>query len=245
MSLAGYTVERIDYRRAMSAVVGLHYLHREPPCTHAFGLFDHLGRLCGVCIYGTPSSAPLRRGIAGDEHKNNVIELTRLWVHDGVPKNGESLLIGRTLPLLDKEIVVAFADTSQGHLGIVYQASNWLYTGLSAKRTDWTVEGLDRHGQTIADRFTASEVREKYGEAFSLTDRPRKHRYIYLRGTKRRCRELRSALRYQVLPYPKRAAGLEEKNPAIQLGSAGSIPVRRSTPDYQPTVWDELLRAGA
>lgn len=245
MRLADFTVERIDYRRAMSAVVGLHYLHREPPCTHAFGLFDPNGQLCGVCIYGTPSSAPLRRGIAGEEHKNNVIELTRLWVHDGVPKNGESFLIGRTLPLIDKEIVVAFADTSEGHLGVVYQASNWLYTGLSAKRTDWTVEGLDRHGQTIADRFTADAVREKYGAAFSLRDRPRKHRYVYLRGTKRRVRALRAALRYPVLPYPKPAVGLEEKSPAIQPGSPGSMPGRRSTPDYQPTVWDELLRAGA
>ena len=130
--LEKYEIKKIDYQTAMQVIIKNHYLHRKAPCSFAFGLFLD-GKLLGVICYGTPSSSTLRRGIAGEENKDNVIELTRLWVDDSVPHNGESFLIGRTIPLVDKEIIVSFADTAQNHLGIVYQATNWIYTGLSAK----------------------------------------------------------------------------------------------------------------
>ena len=152
---------------------------------------------------GTPSSSSLRKGIAGVENVNNVIELTRLWVDDSVPKNGESYLIGNTLKHCGKEIVVSYADTEQNHLGIVYQATNWLYSGLSAKRTNWTIEGVDKHCQTIADKYTAKEIRELYGDRFSLQPRSRKHRYIYINADKRRKKELIAQLKYKLEAYPK------------------------------------------
>jgi hypothetical protein len=160
--------------------------------------------IVGVITYGTPSSAPLRRGIAGFKNRNNVIELTRLWICDDVPKNGESWFISNTVSRVNKEIIVSYADTSMGHIGIVYQASNWLYTGLSAKRTNWVIEGIDKHCQTIADKMTSIEIREKYGEKFKLVKRSIKHRYVYLNGkSKKRNIILRKELLYPVLPYPK------------------------------------------
>ena len=197
-----YTIRPIPDRQAMDMVVRHHYLHRKAPCSAAFGLF-HGDDCRGVVVYGTPSSAPLRRGIAGPENAHNVVELTRLWVCDTVPRNGESFLIGRTLPKCGKEIVVSYADTEHGHLGIVYQATNWIYTGLSAKRTNWTIAGDDRHCQSIADQYSASEIRARYGDRFSLQPRSRKHRYIYINANGRRRRELLEQLKYPAMPYPK------------------------------------------
>ena len=206
-SLQSFRIHPIPNKRAQDLVKLYHYLHRQAPCSFAFGLF--LGeKILGVVMYGTPSSSPLRVGIAGPTHSNNVIELTRLWVDDSVPKNGESYLIGRTLGKVNKEIVVSFADTSQNHLGIVYQATNWIYTGLSAKHTNWTIEGVSKHSQTISDKYTAAELREKFGSRFSLQPRPRKHRYVYFNCSQKRKVELLAALRYPVLPYPKRVPGL-------------------------------------
>ncbi len=202
MALENYSIRKIDYRTAMALVVREHYLHRKAPCSAAFGLF--LGdELKGVVCYGTPSSAPLRSGLAGIGNKDNVVELTRLWVCDSVPRNGESFLIGNTLALCGKEIIVSYAEIQQGHVGTVYQATNWLYTGLSAKRTNWTVDGLDKHCQTLADKYTAKEIREKYGDRFSLQERPRKHRYVFLNAKGRRRKELLAALKYPLSPYPK------------------------------------------
>jgi hypothetical protein len=112
-------------------------------------------------------------------------------------------LIGNTLRKLDKEIIVSFADTEQNHLGIVYQATNWLYTGLSAKRTDWTVEGIEKHGHTWADKYSAVEMRELFGDSFSLKQRSRKHRYIFINANKGRKKYLLNLLRYKIEPYPK------------------------------------------
>jgi hypothetical protein len=201
--LEGWFVEQIDNPTAQQIVVQNHYLHRKAPCSAAFGLFDPLMNLWGVVMYGTPSSAPLRSGIAGPDEANNVIELTRLWIHDDVPKNGESFLIGRSVRKCGKEIVVSFADTGQNHLGIVYQATNWLYTGLSAKRTDWTVEGENKHGQTWGDKYSAAEMREKFGDRFSLQPRSRKHRYVFINAKGNRRKELLNKLRYKIEPYPK------------------------------------------
>lgn len=199
-----FFIERIDYKTAMEIVVANHYLHRKAPCSFAFGLFCKESKnLIGVIIYGTPSSSSLRKGVCGIEEKDNVIELTRLWIKDGTPKNTESFLIGNTIGKVDKEIIVSYAEIQQGHTGIVYQATNWIYTGLSAKRTNWTIEGIDKHCQTIADKYSAIEIREKYGDKFSLVDRPRKHRYVYFNCKGKRKKELLGKLKYKVEPYPK------------------------------------------
>jgi hypothetical protein len=203
VALQGWFVEPVDNKVAQAIVIENHYLHRAAPCSKAFGLFSPDNQLYGVVMYGTPSSAPLRSGVAGPDHANNVIELTRLWVSDDAPRNGESFLIGRSIKHCGKELVVSFADTAEKHLGIVYQATNWLYTGLSAKRTDWTVKGIDKHGHTWADKYTAEQMREKFGADFTLTPRSRKHRYLFVNASGSRKKFLLSQLRYPILDYPK------------------------------------------
>lgn len=200
-----YYVERITYQMAMEYVVAYHYLHRKAPCSVAFGLFDKFNHYCvGVVTYGVSASSTLLKGICGPEQASNVYELTRLWVHDSVPKNGESFLIGNSIKQLDKEIIVSFADSSQDHLGIVYQATNFIYTGLSSKFKDPKVKGLEhQHHATYANGLTNQQVIEKFGDLVYWVERPRKHRYIYFNANKSKKKELLSLLRYKVLPYPK------------------------------------------
>lgn len=200
-----FYIKEISHKLALKVVIEKHYLHRRCPCSFSYGLFDKKDYLKGVIIYGTPSSAPLRKGICGEEEKNNVIELTRLWISDDVPKNGESFLIGNTIKKINKEIVVSFAEIRMNHIGTVYQATNWIYTGLSAKRTDWVIEGIDKHGQTIADKYTSKELREKYGDKFKLVPRPRKHRYIYFNCNNTRKKKLLKKLKYPIHKYPKKS----------------------------------------
>ena len=202
--LEGYDVRPIDYQTAMDTVVKNHYLHRRCPCSMAFGLFKG-DDLMGVVTYGVPCSSTLLKGICGEDEMHNVYELNRLWIHPDVPKNAASYFVSRTLRQLDKEIVVSFADTSVGHVGYVYQASNFLYCGLSAKFKDPKVKGMEHmHHATYAHGMTMAQVREKYGdENVYYVERPRKHRYVYFNASKKRKKALRKKLRYKVLPYPK------------------------------------------
>lgn len=184
-----------------------HYARRMCPISHAFGLYLN-GVLVGVVTYGVPSSSPLRSGICGPEYKDMVFELNRLCCES--IKNYASVLIAKSLSMLPKPcIVVSYADIAQGHVGYVYQATNWIYTGLSAKRTDWKIKGMEHlHGATIADisrgqKNRAEFMREKFGDDFYLSDRSRKHRYIFMIGSRKQKQEFMSKLRYQIEKYPK------------------------------------------
>jgi hypothetical protein len=204
-----FRIEQIDYRQAMDIVIANHYLHRKASCSVAFGLFHKDDwQPVGVIVYGINASSTLLKGICGPEEAGNVYELTRLWIDDSVPRNGESFLIGNTIRKLDKDIIVSFADASYGHRGIVYQATNFIYTGLSAKFKDPKVKGLEhQHHTTYANGMTNAEVIEKFGaENVSFVDRPRKHRYIFINATGRRRKELMEKLRYKPQPYPKEMA---------------------------------------
>lgn len=197
-------IKPIKRSLAISYVIRYHYLHRVAPCSQAFGLFLPNGDLVGVVCYGSPASPSLINGVCGKDESKNVIELTRLWVHDCMPKNCASYLIGNTIPFVFKEIIVSFADTEQDHIGIVYQATNWIYTGLSAKRTNWVIDGLAaKHGKTISDKYSSEYLRGEYGERFFLQDRSRKHRYVYFNANKKRKKELIEKLKYNILDYPK------------------------------------------
>jgi hypothetical protein len=94
----------------------------------------------------------------------------------------------------------------------VYRASNFIYCGLSAKRTDWKVRGLEHlHGQTIADEFRgvpnrSTAMREKYGDDFYLEPRSRKHRYLYFIGSRKEVRGFRQALTWPVTSTQAEAA---------------------------------------
>lgn len=208
--LCGYDVRIVSRAECEPYILGIHYAKRWPSISYAFGLYLN-DELCGVVTYGTPPSAPLKRGIAGDEFKADVLELNRLCLKHN-RKNEASILVGRSLRMLPiNKIVVSFADTSQGHSGFVYQATNFIYCGLSAKRTDWKVKGKEHlHGQTIADEFRGTEnraeaMRDKYGDAFYLEPRARKHRYIFIVGNKHYKKKVLAALKYGVEPYPKAA----------------------------------------
>jgi len=202
------TVKEVSRKDCEPFVIGIHYARRWPSISYSYGLFREEA-LVGIVTYGTPPSPTLRSGIAGSEHKHDILELNRLCLLNN-EKNEASFLVGKSLKMLPKgKIIVSFADTSQGHVGTVYQATNFLYCGLSAKRTDWKIKGKEHlHGQTIADEFRgvknrSEAMRDKYGDDFYLAPRPRKHRYVTFVGSKKFKKEAMSALRYQISEYPK------------------------------------------
>ena len=189
-------------------LLGIHYARRFPSVSYAYGL-EVDGNLEGVVSYGTPPSSTLRKGVAGSELSEHVIELNRLCLKSN-KHNDASWLVSASIRALEGNwIVVSFADTEQGHSGTVYQAANFIYTGLSAKRTDWKLRGKEHlHGQTVADEFRGQKnrvalMREKYGDDFYLQPRSRKHRYIKITGSRKFKRCALSSLKYKEREYPK------------------------------------------
>lgn len=202
-----YTVKSIDNSQTIEWLKYKHYAKRIPPIEYSFGLFNENNLMQGIATYSTPVSSNLR-GIFNDEFK--LMELNRLVINDGLEKNCLSFLVSQSLKMLPTPLVIiSYADTSQNHHGYIYQATNFIYTGLSAKRTDWKVKGLEHlHGATIADLSRGKEnraewMREKYGDDFYLEDRPRKHRYFMFLGNKKEVKRMKEILPYKIEQYPK------------------------------------------
>lgn len=184
-----------------------HYAKRMCPISYAFGAYKN-DQLFGVVTYGVPASSMVRRGLCGKQWEKNVIELNRLCCDS--EKNLASILVGRSLQMLPKPlIVVSYADIEQGHVGYIYQATNFFYTGLSSKKKDWAIKGMEHlHGATVVDMSRGQENRvefmqKKFGDNFYLKDRAQKHRYVFFVGSKNQKKSMLSDLMYQTEPYPK------------------------------------------
>ena len=164
-------VKQISYEQTKPFLLNIYYARRMPCIQYAFGLFEH-NRIIGVVTYGQPSSPSVCIGIAGEENRKNVLELNRLVL---LPKchgnNHASFLVSKSLKMLPGfTYVISYADTDWDHVGYVYQATNFLYTGVTKPRTDIYTEGHGRH-------YDPNEKRRKY--------RSTKHRYVYLVGNKK------------------------------------------------------------
>ena len=129
-------VERIHYSRKLPSNV-----------VYSFGLYEK-GKLIGVVTYGIPASPSLVVGIAGEENRDRVLELNRLAIEPTMNGNNRaSYLVSHSLKMLpNRTFVVSYADTGWTHIGYVYQACNFLYTGMSAKRTD-TYQPSGKHSR--------------------------------------------------------------------------------------------------
>ena len=178
----------IKYEEAIPWIMEKHYAKRLPGISFAFGLYDE-NSLIGICTFGIPASNTLCEGVCGKEYKEHVIELNRLCLLNN-EKNQSSFLVANAIKLLPSpKIIVSYADAGQGHVGYVYQATNFLFTGTTKERTDMS-SGDGKHSRHAKD----PSIRQF---------RSAKHRYVYIHGNKTMKKILLSKLKYKIEPYPK------------------------------------------
>lgn len=185
-------------------VMAHHYSRRVVGAVSCFGLIDD-GELLGCCVFSIPASYTLCRGVCGGEYKTKVWELSRLVIVT-TAKNAASRLIGGSLKQLGDQIIVSYADCNEhvGHVGYVYQATNWLYTGRGNAEPKWVnpitgevVSYTRRHIDTKAGRLGL-----KWQDLIRVPQLG-KHRYVTFTGSRKFKQEVRPKLKYKVLPYPK------------------------------------------
>src|SRR5690606_17777398 len=99
---------------------------------------------------------------------SEVLELTRLWIEDGYGKNIESYVISQCLKQIEQRdknisVIVSYADPEQGHDGVIYQATNWLYQGTDfglMPNYSIRIEGTDDwiHSRTVNQRYGSTNL---------------------------------------------------------------------------------------
>lgn len=118
-----------------------HYLRSWPAARRWSGLFTRGGALVGVLVFSQPTADAVLKPWT----RESAMCLGRLVLLDEVPGNAESFFVARCLDLIRREGfegVVSFSDptprfttsgerTTPGHVGVIYQAVNAVYTGRS------------------------------------------------------------------------------------------------------------------
>ena len=190
-----YEVRAIQKEETYPWLLKKHYAHRKPSISYAFGLY-YGDMLSGVITFGKPASYTLCECLLGKDKKDLVFELNRLVVNDGLHKNTLSYFVSSALKKMPKPIaIVSYADHNQGHHGYIYQATNWLYTGLSSMERIYHMDT----GEVI---YTRRHI-EKKGVVIKTEKQLPKFRYVYLIGNKKQIKIMKNLLRYKIKSYPK------------------------------------------
>jgi len=189
-------VDWVDHKTAKYACEHWHYTKKIPVNKLVkIGLWEN-DIFKGVIIYGMGASATIYKGYGIKQMQ--ICELVRVALKSHLIQ--VSQLIKISLSFLKKKcpdlrMVVSFADPSQNHNGGIYQATNWIFTGVSADTKEYLYNGKYRHATDIYKRGLTS-------------DRIKKLRFINKKGKYRYLMPLDKKMRKQLLklslPYPKK-----------------------------------------
>ncbi len=223
---------------AKSIIEKNHYSHKLSSCRYALGIFYQTGKehkffdepeekLVGCITYGFPIGRRVLGSIFKEDLElttKNILELTRLFIHDGYGKNIESHVISKSFKWLKKnakdiKVLISYADPEQNHAGGIYQATNWLYQGCGDIQMAPTFslkveeEGDWIHSRTVYSVYGSSNVehlKKQIGHTFWLKKEAEKHRYLYFLGNKKENKLFMITLKHPLLPYPKGALNKAE-----------------------------------
>ena len=214
IDLSGIRVEPCAVKVIRRAIVVGHYSGVMPDATqNAFAAWNDKGGLVGAVAYGPGGNNKTLTAIYPDATNKTGRELIRLWIHPNAPKNTASKVVAESLKQLPKEVelVVTFADSGQSHKGIVYQALNFYYLGMSNQG----IRYVDKSGIEVTSRL-ANIYKLRNPELFANMDNKQireilgwkpvishpKHRYALGIGVNKK--KINKHLRQIAKPYPKK-----------------------------------------
>jgi len=199
------TMREVNLKLAKKLLTKYHYSHTWPNTSIVLGFYFR-SKLLGLISYGVGANNNLISSICKGVRADEGFELVRLFAFDWAPKNIESFMIARSIEYIQEnypkiKILVSFADPKQGHIGTIYQAANWLYTGKSKDDYFFRVKGKLMHPRTVSNYPKEKRIQLRNPKNRVLIEG--KHRYVYFLGSRKQRKSLRKALKHQILPYPK------------------------------------------
>ena len=194
-----YFVQPVTKAEYAGWILKKHYAHRIPSVMYAYGLYKNK-TLIGVCIFGLPASNNITNLVQGYK----IIELNRLVINEIKPKNTTSWFVSHCLRLLPRPLtVISYADKGQNHHGYIYQATNWTYTGLGSSDWEFELAGKTYHRRHVYEKLAIPSRGQAIKEGYIAKPTSQKHRYFYFLGSKKQIKDMKSKLKFNILPYPK------------------------------------------
>ena len=208
-------LKKASHKAIKYACLKFHYAKSVPVNVLGFSVFNKENEWCGCIVYGTGANNNLSKAYSLPQ--GSVIELVRMALNGKQESTSKALAL--SLRILNKyvplcKMVVSYADKDQNHKGIIYQATNWIYTGTSMKDkhdSSWIVNNKRYHGRIISDwvkdrgglkGLTREQFIKKYYDRNAkayITKGKLKYIYPLTKELKDKCLKLKK-------PYPKNAS---------------------------------------
>jgi hypothetical protein len=183
-----------------------HYSKRMPSATrHTFawrrdgGLFGDFGEPLAAALYGNPVQM---------NWPQDALELQRLVRRDdfdGILSTFLSWTLRWLREHTDVPFVISYADTREGHLGTIYQATNWKLVQSKAVSIDFFLlpDGSRKHPRQVNRELGSCSlpfVAERRPDWVPVKGKP-KHLYVF--PLRQRLNAVMRRFNWQELPYPK------------------------------------------
>ena len=190
-------LEKASYKAVKYACLKFHYAKTVPVTNISYSVFNTKNEWCGVICYGLGACANLGkkyRTVSGQ-----FLELTRMALNGKQESTSKAMAI--SIKLLKKhkplvKILISYADKGKKHLGIIYQATNWMFVDESKS------SGIEffYKGKWVHSRVPSTKPK-KQREKLEYRKKSGKYKYIYplTKELKERCLEFKK-------PYPKNAS---------------------------------------
>jgi len=172
----------------------------------------------GVVLFGRGASPYLgkRYGLG----KGQWCELVRVALKEH--ENPITKILSFSLSLLKRnfpniKLVISFADPNQKHLGKIYQAGNWIYTGQTDSSPEWFFRGRWMHTRQIGSLGYSTKDWNSDRKRMRLG----KFRYLYPLT-----KQMRKQIESLAKPYPKKLCdvGVNRSTTSFQDVGGGAIP---------------------
>jgi hypothetical protein len=189
-------------------------------------LDDVESKLIGVVIFSQPAGRGAAESISPLVKIDECLELIRLVILDGYGKNIESWFISQSFKLLKRDfsnikVILSYSDTEQNHKGIIYQATNFLFTGLNSDTNlmpNFSISLTENpykwiHSRSVFSTYGSHNIehlKKTIGHTFWRKKEAGKLRYIYIISDKKTRKNILKTLKMKILPYPKNSNYNEE-----------------------------------
>lgn len=212
-------IMRITRTQSEQFVLLKHYSKRASIFWDAFGLIEN-NKIVGVVVYGQPSP-PIQKH-AFKDRDFRLYELSRVVVQTKT-RNAASYLIANSLKMLEPKpcAVISYADMEQNHCGIIYQATNWIYTGATKSHDKaYIVDGKRTHPMTLRDRGITNPTAWAKENGIEMVPPAEKHRYFQFVGNKKERAKMLSKLNYEIVDkYPKCEQRRYDDGPILDMNA--------------------------
>ena len=188
-----------------------HYSHSVPQVTYAYNVWNDSDEWCGVVLYGYGATINISRPF--DKWNGQVMELVRVALNGRQGHGRTSEAVAMTLKAIHREapwvdLIVSYADLDQGHVGTLYQATNWVYIGCrgAGQRCAFVINGKKMHPKSVYSKGWRESIlwlREHVDPKAEEVIVAGKHKYVYPMT-----KSMRARLSLISEEYPTKSVGI-------------------------------------